>query len=300
MEMNEESLKAWDIIEKTSANLFLTGKAGTGKTTFLQELKRRSPKRMEVLAPTGIAAINAGGVTIHSFFQLPPFALSSGYNLQQRRAGVGSLAFQGFQFHGRGGGQVPRDVQSKGRNQNDETPSGKLPISIEKKWEDNPCHDSYYENRPGRECKTVEYREGVFVGYRGYDANGVKPLFPFGFGLSYSSFDYSNLSVVKDNDSWLVSFDLKNTGKKDAAEVAQVYVGCVNPTLPRPLKELKGFEKVFLKHGESRRIQVKLDSDSFSYYDMDRHQFVTVPGSYLVQVGGSSVSLPLKEQILIP
>ena len=180
------------------------------------------------------------------------------------------------------------------------SPSGKLPISIEKKWEDNPCHDSYYENRPGRECKTVEYREGVFVGYRGYDANGVKPLFPFGFGLSYSSFDYSNLRVVKENDSWLVSFDLKNTGKKDAAEVAQVYVGCVNPTLPRPLKELKGFEKVFLKHGESRRIQVKLDSDSFSYYDMDQHQFVTVPGSYLVQVGGSSVSLPLKEQILIP
>ena len=180
------------------------------------------------------------------------------------------------------------------------SPSGKLPISIEKKWEDNPCHDSYYENRPGRECKTVEYREGVFVGYRGYDANGVKPLFPFGFGLSYSSFDYSNLTIVKDNDSWLVSFDLKNTGKKDAAEVAQVYVGSVNPTLPRPLKELKGFEKVFLKHGESRRIQVKLDSDSFSYYDMDQHQFVTVPGSYLVQVGGSSVSLPLKEQILIP
>ena len=71
MEMNEESLKAWDIIEKTSANLFLTGKAGTGKTTFLKELKRRSPKRMVVLAPTGIAAINAGGVTIHSFFQLP-------------------------------------------------------------------------------------------------------------------------------------------------------------------------------------------------------------------------------------
>ena len=67
MEMNEESLKAWDIIEKTSANLFLTGKAGTGKTTFLKELKRKSPKRMVVLAPTGIAAINAGGVTIHSF-----------------------------------------------------------------------------------------------------------------------------------------------------------------------------------------------------------------------------------------
>ena len=118
----------------------------------------------------------------------------------------------------------------------------------------------------------MEYREGVFVGYRGYDANGVKPLFPFGFGLSYSSFDYSNLSVVKDNDSWLVSFDLKNTGKKDTAEVAQVYVGCVNPTLPRPLKELKGFEKVFLKHGESRRIQVKLDSDSFSYYPKIRKQ----------------------------
>ena len=89
MEMNEESLKAWDIIEKTSANLFLTGKAGTGKTTFLKELKRRSPKRMVVLAPTGIAAINAGGVTIHSFFQLPLFFRVL-HSLVVRRSGFNS------------------------------------------------------------------------------------------------------------------------------------------------------------------------------------------------------------------
>lgn len=76
MEMNEESILAWNIIEKTSANLFLTGKAGTGKTTFLKQLKEKSPKRMVVLAPTGIAAINAGGVTIHSFFQLPCLLIS--------------------------------------------------------------------------------------------------------------------------------------------------------------------------------------------------------------------------------
>ena len=98
MEMNEESLKAWDIIEKTSANLFLTGKAGTGKTTFLKELKRRSPKRMEVLAPTGIAAINAGGVTIHSFFQLPLSPYLPGTTFSRGEQELEALLSKAFSF----------------------------------------------------------------------------------------------------------------------------------------------------------------------------------------------------------
>lgn len=177
------------------------------------------------------------------------------------------------------------------------SPSGKLPISIEKKWEDNPCHDNYYANRSGKEYKTIEYREGIFVGYRGYDANGVKPLFPFGYGLSYSSFAYSNLRVEKKDNGYEVSFDVKNTGKMDAAEVAEVYVGSVKLAVPRPVKELKGFEKVWLKKGESKRLKVKLDADAFSYYNMDQHQFVVENGDYAIMVGGSSDALPLKQTI---
>ncbi len=177
------------------------------------------------------------------------------------------------------------------------SPSGKLPISIEKKWEDNPSHDNYYANRSGKEYKTIEYREGVFVGYRGYDANGVKPLFPFGYGLSYSSFAYSNLRVEKKDNGYEVSFDVKNTGKMDAAEVAEVYVGSVKPAVPRPVKELKGFEKVWLKKGESKRLKVSLDADAFSYYNMDQHKFVVENGDYAIMVGGSSGALPLKQTI---
>lgn len=177
------------------------------------------------------------------------------------------------------------------------SPSGKLPISIERKWEDNPCHDSYYENRKGRECKTIEYNEGVFVGYRGYDANGIKPLFSFGYGLSYSTFEYSNLNVKKKDNVWEASFDVTNTGKIDASEVAQLYVGCMKPSVVRPQKELKGFEKIKLKKGETKHIHILLDSDAFSHYDMDSHQFVTDPGDYRIWVGGSSDSLPLEAKI---
>ncbi len=99
MEMNEESILAWNIIEKTSANLFLTGKAGTGKTTFLKRLKELSPKRMIVLAPTGIAAINAGGMTIHSFFQLPLLAIRAGHDLWQRRTETLSVQQTQAQYH---------------------------------------------------------------------------------------------------------------------------------------------------------------------------------------------------------
>ena len=113
MEMNEESLKAWDIIEKTSANLFLTGKAGTGKTTFLKELKRRSPKRMVVLAPTGIAAINAGGVTIHSFFQLPLSPYLPGTTFSRGEQELEALPSKAFSFTAEVEGNFPETSYPK-------------------------------------------------------------------------------------------------------------------------------------------------------------------------------------------
>lgn len=179
------------------------------------------------------------------------------------------------------------------------SPSGKLPISIEKQLSDNPCAENYHLNAPHKgECAHVDYREGVFSGYRGYDRTGVKPLYPFGFGLSYSDFAFDNLDVKKNADGTVsVAFDLTNTGKRTASEVAQVYVGDVECSVPRPLKELKGFEKVSLKPGETKRVEVLLDDEAFAFYDLDRHDFVVEPGKFTVYVGNSSANLPLSQEI---
>ena len=177
------------------------------------------------------------------------------------------------------------------------SPSGKLPISIEAKWEDNPVCNSYYDNRavPHRR---VQYMEGIFVGYRGYDRSGIQPLFPFGYGLSYATFSYDNLEVEKlGNNRVRLNFDVKNTGKVGASEVAQVYVRDVESSVVRPYKELKGYEKVFLKKGETKRLSVELDETAFSFYDVERHQFRMEAGDFEIMVGSSSQHLPLKKII---
>ena len=180
------------------------------------------------------------------------------------------------------------------------SPSGKLPISIEHRWEDNPVSKSYYENMKFVEYKRTQYSEGIFMGYRGYDKSGIKPLYPFGYGLSYTTFAYGNLMVEKNGVNRVkVTFDISNTGKMDAAEVAQVYVHDVKSSVPRPYKELKGYEKVFLKKGETKRVTIELEDDAFSYYDMDKQRFVVEKGDYEILVGTSSECLPLKGSITL-
>jgi beta-glucosidase len=185
------------------------------------------------------------------------------------------------------------------------SPSGKLPISIETKLEDNPCSANYHENVDRIRSKKinpharVEYREGLFVGYRGYEENGVKPLFPFGFGLSYSTFDYSNIKIAKDGKEFVVSFDIKNTGKIAAAEVAQVYVGDDECRLVRPAKELKGFEKVMLQPGETKSLSVRLGDEAFRFYDPILREWVIEPGTFTVHVGASSADIRLKGQLKV-
>ena len=177
------------------------------------------------------------------------------------------------------------------------SPSGKLPISIEEKWEDNPVHDSYYDNRDVSH-KRVLYSEGLFVGYRGYERSQVKPLFPFGYGLSYTDFHYSNLQMEQLGDHRVrLTFDVKNTGKVDASEVAQVYVHEAASKVMRPVKELKGYEKIFLKRGETKRVSVELDADAFSYYDVDKHRFVADNGMFTIMVGSSSENILLTADI---
>jgi beta-glucosidase len=177
----------------------------------------------------------------------------------------------------------------------DVNPSGKLPMSWERKLEDNPTYKNYYE-APG--TKDVKYAEGIFLGYRYYDKSEVKPLFPFGFGLSYTSFAFSNLTVSSENASGNsgvnVSFDVMNTGTRAGAEVAQVYVGEPAASVPRPVKELKGFSRVMLEPGESRRITVTLDRRAMAYWDIGSHDWKVDGGRFVVYVGDSSQHLPLQ------
>ena len=180
------------------------------------------------------------------------------------------------------------------------SPSGKLPISIEAKLADNPCSENYHENVDRVRSHSinpharVEYREGLFMGYRGYEKSGVKPLFPFGFGLSYTTFAYSNLEIKAEGKEFVVSFDVKNTGKVAGAEVAQVYVGDDKCSLVRPAKELKGFDKVYLKAGETKRVSVRLDDEAFRFFDPIERQFKVEPGTFTVYVGASSADIRLK------
>ena len=176
-------------------------------------------------------------------------------------------------------------------------PSGRLPATFERHWEDNPSYASYYP-KPG--TLEVHYEEGVFVGYRGFDSKGVEPLFPFGFGLSYTSFDYDKLSISPDttgDGSVEVSFDLTNTGRRAGAEVAQVYVADSHSGVPRPPKELKGFAKVALQPGETRRVSVQLDRRSFAYYDVEARDWRVTPGTFRILVGRSSRDIVLDGKV---
>jgi beta-glucosidase len=180
-------------------------------------------------------------------------------------------------------------------------PSGHLPATFERRREDNPTFASYY---PEGDNQRVVYREGVFVGYRGYEHNGVKPLFPFGYGLSYTTFKYANLTVVPASGApdavYTVSFDLSNTGDRAGAEVAQIYVADDHSKITRPAKELKGFAKVVLQPGESRRVSVNLDARAFAYFDPAAKQWHIAPGSFGILIGRSSEEIVLKGSIAVP
>lgn len=178
------------------------------------------------------------------------------------------------------------------------SPEGRLPITFPHSWEENPTHDSYYApDVPAGATPHVKYSEGVFLGYRSFVTTGKKPLYPFGFGLTYTTFAFSNLkvtsSVTDGHPSAEVSFDVTNTGKVASADVAQVYVGDPSAKVSRPRIELKGFKKVRLAPGEKQHISVSLNERSFSYWDEKTNQWHWDEGQFAVAVGDSSESLPL-------
>jgi beta-glucosidase len=178
-------------------------------------------------------------------------------------------------------------------------PSGKLPISIERRWEDNAVHDNYYPKDFAKDTK-VTYKEGVFFGYRHFDKSETKPLFPFGYGLSYTTFAYKNLtSSPSGSDSVTVGFDVTNNGSRAGAEVAEVYVGDKHAPVPRPVKELKGFKKVDLKPGESKHVEITLDRRAFSYYDEKSHQWTVAPGDFDLYVARSAAQVELTGKVTL-
>ncbi len=177
-------------------------------------------------------------------------------------------------------------------------PSGKLAETFPKKLSDNPS----YINFPG-EGDTVKYQEGIFVGYRYYDKKEIEPLYPFGYGLSYTTFEYSDLRLSHtelDADKTLkVEVTVTNTGSVDGKEIVQLYVSDRESSVIRPVKELKGFEKVFLKAGESRKVVFILDSRAFAYYEPAVKDWHIEYGAFDIMIGASSRDIRLTDTVYV-
>ena len=223
---------------------------------------------------TVVVLTSGGGVDMSAWIDRIPALLEAWYPGQEGGAAVAQLLF------------------------GESNPSGRLPISIERRWEDNATHDSYY---PKNGSKKVEYSEGVFVGYRHFDKSTVKPLFPFGYGLSYTSFAYKNLTISPPSSDQQVSvaFDVTNTGTRAGADVAEVYVGDRHAPVPRPVKELKGFKRVSLNPGETKNVVVKLDIRAFSYYDVKKHAWTVAPGDFDLFVARSAAEIALTGKVAL-
>ncbi len=196
-------------------------------------------------------------------------------------------------------------------------PEGKLPVSFDHNWLDDPSYQYYYpiegadtklhvteNNHPpvDYDIPHVKYGDKLMVGYRYWTTTGKHPLFPFGFGLSYTTFSFSNLTVpstATSESTVPVSFDVTNTGSVAGAEVAQLYVSNPSARVNRPERELKGFEKVDLAPGETKHVTLSLDARTFSYWDESKHNWTIDPGKFVIRVGDSSENTPLEAGLTI-
>ena len=209
--------------------------------------------------------------------------LESGANVAMKDWVDGVPALVDAWFPGQAGGRAVAEVLF-----GDVDPSGHLPDTFEKDWPDNPSFGHY----PGHDG-TVDYAEGIYVGYRGFDRNHVEPRFPFGHGLSYTTFDVADPKVTPAGDgdgrSFTVTMDVTNTGKRAGATVAQLYIRPpAGEPVDRPAQELKGFARVDLQPGETKPVTMTLDRRSFAHWDEATHVWAVVPGTYGLAVGRSS------------
>lgn len=194
-------------------------------------------------------------------------------------------------YPGQDGGHVIADIIF-----GDINPSGKLPLTFPKKLEDSPAHISK-ERYPGDD--KVFYNEGIFVGYRYFDKNEIKPLFPFGFGLSYTNFNYDNLNFDKSqlsaDEVMSMSLDITNFGNREGAEIIQLYIQEIKPKVERPIKELKGFKKIILKPNQKKTVEFEIDKENLSYFDEELNSWNVNEGKFNILIGSSSRDIRLQK-----
>ncbi len=272
--------KAVRLAEKADAVILCLGfnreieKENSDRPFSLPSKQLRLIKALSAVNPNCIAVVNAGGnVDMQAWINDVQAVLHAWYPGQEGGTAVADIIF----------GTV--------------NPSAKLPISIEKSWQDNAVFSSYYDDDNDYH---VRYSEGVFLGYRHFDKSGIEPLFPFGFGLSYTSFIYENIRLskreMKENDTLWVSFDITNTGKMAGKETAQLYIGDEKASVPRPVKELKGFSKILLQPGETKTVRIPVEFTSLAFYDPKTGKWRAEEGMFKVLIGTSSKDIRLETE----
>lgn len=214
------------------------------------------------------------------------------YDLNEVQSTVSTLVWSWF--NGSEGGNALADVLLGNVN-----PSGKLPWTMPKRIEDSPAHAT--KSFPGTD--TVEYKEGILVGYRWFDAKNIEPLYPFGFGLTYTTFNVRNVradkKTYKTNDNLQITMDVYNTGSTSGKEVIQVYLSKPDSQIKRSVKELKGFRKVFVKANSSQRININIPIKEFAYYNVNRTDWEVESGEYVLHIGNSSRNIFQKVSITV-
>jgi beta-glucosidase len=195
-------------------------------------------------------------------------------------------------YPGQAGGQALAEILLGKVN-----PSGKLPATFEKRLEDRSSFDSYHDRGDLR----VQLRDGVFTGYRHFDREKIAPRFPFGFGLSYTTFALSGLKLSSERlapgEVLEVSVEVRNTGSRAGAEVVQLYLSALEARVPRPVKELAAFRKVWLEPGQSASVTLRVEREAFEYYDVERREFRLDPGRYAISVGQHAGHVPLRAEL---
>ncbi len=240
------------------------------------EAQQRLISAVTAANPKTIIVVNNGaGFDMRDWFDATPAILQAYYLGQEGGAALGEILF------------------------GDVNPSGHLCSTFDRDFKDNPA----FANYPGEFVQDqlwpiAKYSEGIFVGYRGYDKAGKDPLFPFGFGLSYTSFSISNMKLQKSTDQGIsVSVDVTNTGQRAGAEVVQVYVGQPHCSVERPLRELKGFSKVSLSPGETKTVQIMLPHDSFAFWSTAPKAWTVEPGTFTIEAGASERDIQCRDQV---
>jgi beta-glucosidase len=244
---------------------------GSDRSYDLPDGQAELIRKAAALNPRTIVVINSGGVVgTADWIGSVPAVLQAWYPGQEGGRALGEILT----------GKV--------------NPSGKLPISYEARREDSPSFGNY----PGSNGK-VDYAEGLYVGYRGFDRKGIAPLYPFGHGLSYTSFHYGSLSITPTQDGrFEVTFEVTNVGSQNGDEVSEVYVSPpVTSRVPRPVRELKGFSRESLVTDQTSTVTIVLDRRAFSYFDVRTGDWAVEPGRYSVEVGSSSRTLLLSAAV---